>query len=150
MRIYLLKDLKGHGRAGEIVTLNDGYAKNFVMKNKIGRQADKQAEAEIKSKKESADFKLEQEIAEIKAVIEKLKTVTVHIKARVGANGKLFGAITSTELAAELAAAGIQTDKRNIDLPEPLRAEGAYKICVKFAHNLHGEFNAIVENADGK
>jgi large subunit ribosomal protein L9 len=145
MRIYLLKDLKGHGKAGEIVNLNDGYAKNFVIKNNIGKIVNAQIEAEIKSKQQSDSFKLEQEVAQIKTITEKLKSITVQISAKIGANGKLFGSITATELAHELTSKGVNIDKRSIVLPEPIKAAGAYKINVKFAHNLCGEFTLIVE-----
>ena len=67
MQIYLLKDLKGHGKAGEIVNLNDGYAKNFVIKNKIGKPVDNAVLSDIKAKADSAAFKNQTEIAEIKA-----------------------------------------------------------------------------------
>lgn len=150
MQIYLLKDLKGHGRAGEIVNLNDGYARNFVIKNKIGRVADNQVLAEVKAKKESDKFKIEQEIEEIKAVISKLNSTQIVITAKVGTNGKLFGGITSSELAEELERQGIHIDKHRIILPQAIKAAGAYKVGVKFAHSLQGDIAVIVEGINGK
>jgi large subunit ribosomal protein L9 len=145
MQIYLLKDLKGHGKKGEIVTLNDGYAKNFVIKNKIGQAVDNTIISQIKSKNESHEFHKQEEIAEIKAVISKLNETPVTMTAKVGANGKLFGSITAAELSAELSKKGLTVEKRQIALPEPIKASGAYKILVKFPYGLTGTITLFVE-----
>jgi large subunit ribosomal protein L9 len=145
MQIFLLKDLKGHGKAGEIVNLNDGYAKNFVIKSKIGRSVDNEIKSQIKSKTESAEFHRQTEITEIKAVIKKLEQTPITMTATVGANGKLFGSITANELSAALKKQGLEIDKRHIVLPEPIKAAGAYNIIVKFPYQLSGEINLIVE-----
>jgi large subunit ribosomal protein L9 len=149
MQIYLLKDLKGRGKAGEIVNLSDGYAKNFVIPNKIGKVTDKACLTEIKSKKESDDFRRSEEIKEINSTINKLKQTAVKISMKMGANGKLFGSITSAEIAAELAKADIYIDKRHIVLNEPIKLSGAYKIAVKFPYMLSGEINLIVGGVNG-
>jgi large subunit ribosomal protein L9 len=149
MQIYLLKDLKGRGKAGEIVNLSDGYAKNFVIPNKIGKVTDKACLTEIKSKKESDDFRRSEEIKEINSTINKLKQTVVKINMKMGANGKLFGSITSAEIAAELAKADIYIDKRHIVLNEPIKLSGAYKIAVKFPYMLSGEINLIVGGVNG-
>ncbi len=140
MQIYLLKDLKGHGKAGDIVNVNDGYAKNFVIKNKIGKVADSAVLSEIKSKKDSQSFKQQTEVAEINILISKLREIEINLTPKIGANGKLFGGITATDLAHELSNKGLSIDKRHIVLHEPIKAVGSYKISVKFNHNLHGEF----------
>jgi large subunit ribosomal protein L9 len=145
MRIYLLKDLKGHGKKGDIVVLNDGYAKNFVIKNKIGQAVDSTLLSQIKSKNESDEFRKQTEIAEINKIIKKIAETPVTITAKAGANGKLFGSITAAELSAELQKSGITVDKRQIVLPEPIKAAGAYKISVKFPYGLNGAITLLVE-----
>ncbi|MDR1917432.1 MAG: 50S ribosomal protein L9 [Christensenellaceae bacterium] len=145
MQIYLLKDLKGHGKKGDIVTLNDGYAKNFVIKNKIGQQVDNTVMSQIKSKNESEEFRKQTEIDEINQIIKKLAETPLTMTVKVGANGKLFGSITATELSAELLKHGITIDKRHIMLTEPIKAVGAYKILVKFPHGLTGTISLFVE-----
>jgi large subunit ribosomal protein L9 len=145
MQIYLLKDLKGHGKKGEIVALNDGYAKNFVIKNKIGQAVDNAIISQIKSKNESAEFHKQEEIAEINKIIAKMNETPIAMTAKVGANEKLFGSITATELSAELAQKGVAVEKRQIVLPEPIKAAGAYKILVKFPHGLSGMIKLLVE-----
>lgn len=145
MQIFLLKDLKGHGKAGEIVTLNDGYAKNFVIKNGIGKPVDNAVISQIKSKTESSEFHKQTEINKIKDIITELDRTPIKITAKVGANGKLFGSVTAAELSAELDRNGVALDKRHIILPEPIKAAGAYKILVKFPYGLSGNINLTVE-----
>lgn len=150
MQIYLLKDLKGHGKAGDIVKLNDGYAKNFVLKNKIGKVVDNTVLTEIKAKADSENFKTQTEIKEITALIAQLQKTTVTLRTKVGANQKLFGSITAAEVADALAAQGLTVDKRHIIFTEPIKTTGTYKVSIKFNHNLSGWVTVIVEENDGK
>lgn len=145
MQIYLLKDLKGHGKAGDIVNLNDGYAKNFVLKNGIGRVVDNAVLSDIKAKAASRDYQTQTEIAAIKAQIDALNKTPITLHAKVGANQKLFGAITATEVAAALAEQGITLDKRNLVMTAPIKTTGTYKINVKYNHNLTGVVTLTVE-----
>ncbi len=150
MQIYLLKDLKGHGKAGEIVNLNDGYAKNFVLKNKIGKLVDNTVLSDMKAKAESNAFKNQTEIAAIKAQIEQLKQTPVTLHGKVGANQKLFGSITATEISNALAEKGIHVDKHLIIIPEPIKAIGTYKITIKYNHQLTGTVTVHVEESNAK
>ena len=150
MQIYLIKDLKGHGKAGDIVNLNDGYAKNFVIKNKIGRVVDNAVLSDIKAKNDSQAFKNQTEIAAIKELITRLAQTTVTVRSKVGANQKLFGSITAAEVAAALQAQGLTLDKRHLVFPEPIKATGTYKVNVKFNHNLTGVVTLIVEELHGE
>ncbi len=145
MQIYLLKDLKGHGKAGEIVNLNDGYARNFVLKNKIGQVVDNAVLSAIKDKAASRDYQTQTEITAIKAQIDALSKTPVTLRVKVGANQKLFGAITATEVATALAAQGINLDKRHLVMPAPIKTTGTYKLTVKYNHNLTGVVNLCVE-----
>ena len=145
MQIYLLKDLKGHGKAGDIVNLNDGYARNFVLKNGIGRVVDNAVLSDIKAKAASRDYQTQTEIAAIKAQIDALSKTPVTLRVKVGANQKLFGAITATEVAAALAEQGITLDKRHLVMTAPIKTTGTYKLNVKYNHNLTGVVTLIVE-----
>ena len=150
MQIYLLKDLKGHGKAGEIVNLNDGYAKNFVIKNKIGKPVDNAVLSEMKAKADSAAFKNKTEINAINAQIEQLKQTPVTLHCKVGANQKLFGSITATEISAALAQKGINVDKRLIVITEPIKTTGTYNVTVKYNHQLTGKVTVNVEELNAK
>lgn len=150
MQIYLLKDLKGHGKAGEVVNLNDGYAKNFVIKNKIGKPVDNATRSDMKAKADSEAYKTQTEIAAIKKQIEELKQTPVTLYGKVGANQKLFGSITSTEIANALAEKGIKLDKRLIVMNEPIKTVGTYNINIKYNHQLSGTVTVRVEDINAK
>ncbi len=150
MQIYLLKDLKGHGKAGEIVNLNDGYAKNFVIKNKIGKPVDNAVLSDIKAKADSMAYKNQTEIAAIKDQIEKLKQTPITLFCKVGANQKLFGSITATEISSALAEKGIKIDKHLITINEPIKTTGTYNVTVKYNHQLTGTITVHVEELNAK
>jgi len=145
MRIYLLKDLPGKGKKGDIIDVNDGYGRNFVIKNKYGQIVDNSILAKIESQKSAKNFHTGEDIKRIKDVIGRLEKITVSINAPMGANGKMFGSITSTDIASGLSKEGFDIDKRNIVLTEPIKNSGSYKIKVKFSHSLEGSFNLLVE-----
>ena len=150
MQIFLLKDLKGHGKAGEIVNLNDGYAKNFVIKNKIGKPVDNATRSDMKAKADSEAFKKQTEIAEIQAQITQIKQTPITLFCKVGANQKLFGSITATEITNALAAKGINLDKRLIVINEPIKALGTYNVNIKYNYQLTGTITVHVEELNAK
>lgn len=150
MQIFLLKDLKGHGKAGEIVNLNDGYAKNFVIKNKIGKPVDNATRSDMKAKADSEAFKKQTEIAEIQAQIAQIKQTPITLFCKVGANQKLFGSITATEITNALAAKGINLDKRLIVINEPIKALGTYNVNIKYNYQLTGTITVHVEELNAK
>ena len=139
MQIYLLKDLPGKGRAGDIINVNDGYGKNFLIKNGIGKAADNAVLSQVKAQQESAAFRKNEEITAIKALLEKLKDTVVRIDVKIGANGKMFGAVTGGEIAAALSKQGYEVDKKNF-IFEPIKELGSYKVKIRFAHGLEGQF----------
>jgi large subunit ribosomal protein L9 len=145
MEIFLLKDLKGKGKKGDIVNLNDGYAKNFVIRQGIGRVVDSAVRSQLKSKAESDNYKRQCEIKDINETIAKLQNIKIEIKVKTGTTGKLFGSITATELANELSQRNVNIDKRLIDLKDAIKATGSYEITVKFPYNLVGKFILKVE-----
>lgn len=150
MQIYLLKDLKGHGKAGDIVNLNDGYAKNFVIKNQIGKPVDNSVRSTIKSKADSEAYKNKTEIEAIQVQIAQLKQTPITIYGKLGANQKLFGSITATEIADALNEKGITLDKRLIVIPEPIKAIGTYNVNIKYNHQLTGTVTVHVEDLNAK
>jgi len=140
MKVYLLKDLPNNGgKAGSIVELNDGYARNFVLKCGFGRIADNAAHAHVKQTNEAAAFHKAEEIKAIKEIIEKLKNTTITAELKVGANGKVFGSVTSADIASKLHEKGLEIDKKALVF-DKISGVGAHKIKVKFEHGLVGEF----------
>ena len=138
MQVYLLKDLPGKGKKGEIINVNDGYGRNYIIKNKIGTAVDASIQNQVKARQESESFHKQEDIKATRELATKLESKAVVIKAKVGENGKLFGSVTAGEIAAQL---GI--DKKYIQLGEPIKAIGAYKIKCKLAHGI--EANISVE-----
>ena len=145
MQVYLLKDLAGKGKAGQIINVNDGYGKNFIIKNGIGKAVDNAILSQMKAKQESTNFHIEQEKKAIKELIVRIENRPITIAASVGAAGKMFGSVTSTEIAAEFSKHGIELDRKNIHLTEPIRMVGSYKIKCKFAHGLEGSISLTVQ-----
>lgn len=137
MKVVLLKDVKGSGKAGEIVNVNEGYARNFLIPKGLGKEADKQTLNEVKIKQGAAAHKKELEIADAKAIAKRLEELTVTVIGKAGANGKLFGAITNKEVAEALEKEhGIAIDKKKINISEQIKSAGIYNVSVKVYANI--------------
>ena len=143
MQIYLIKDLPGKGKKGEIISVNDGYGKNFLIKNGIGRAVDNSVRSAVQAKQQSDAFHKSQDIAATKEICKKLEQVTITLSAKVGANGKMFGTITGQEIATALRRQNIEIDKKNLVF-DTIKELGTYKIKVKFNHGLEASFTSIV------
>ena len=145
MKVLLLQDVKGSGKKGQIIEVNDGYATNFLIKKNLAKKADNAVMLENASKQASAERNkmLEREAAVKKA--ETLKNKNVVIKAKTGENGKLFGAITSKEIADALEKLNIQVDKKQILLDSPIKNLGTYNVEAKLYSGVTAKFNVIVE-----
>ncbi|MEB3298733.1 MAG: 50S ribosomal protein L9 [Candidatus Sericytochromatia bacterium] len=141
MKVILTKDVKGVGKAGETVEANDGYARNFLFPRKLAVEATEGA------LKHQADLKKTESVkaARLKAAAEetakRLEGIEIRIEAKAGSEHRLYGAITSKEIASELKAqTGIEVDKRKLELEEPIKALGHFKLVAK----LHPEVTAAV------
>ncbi len=146
MKVILLEDVKGTGKKGDVKEVSDGYAKNFLLKNKKAVVADS-VNLNINSQKKSADaFHEEKRQKEAKANAEKLKNKTFKICAKVGENGKLFGAITTKEIAETVSKSGeYELDKRQVVLKENIKTLGSYQIELKLYKNISTKINILVE-----
>jgi len=144
MQVYLLKDLPGKGKAGEIIEVNDGYGKNYVIKNKVGTAVTPEILSKVKSKNEANAFHIAQDKERIKGIIAKLADVVVNLTAKIGEGGKMFGSITSAEIAKTLEEQGFEIEKKNIVLTEPIKTLGEYKIKVKYNYGLEGSVRVVV------
>ena len=145
MRILLKKDLAKQGKAGEIISVNDGFGKNYVIKNGYGVMVTPEIESQVKAKSESDAFKVSEEKKAIADIISKLEKTEVVINAKIGDNGKLFGSITGGDIAGVLGEKDFEIEKRNIVLPDPIKAVGIYNVKVKFNYGLVGEVKVEVK-----
>lgn len=145
MQVILIKDVKGSGKKGEIVNVSDGYARNFLFKKGLAKEANAVNLSENKQQKESTAFHKSIEIAEAKALAKKLETKTVSFSMKCGENGKIFGSVTSKEIADELLKMGIEVDKRKIVLSAPIKNEGIYVVEVKVYPEISAKFQVVVQ-----
>ena len=148
MKVVLLADIKGVGKKDEVKEVSDGYARNFLFKKKLAIEADSKALNEIKNKEASRQHKIEVEKAQANELAAKLKETTVKIVAQAGADGKLYGSVTSKDVAEKLEKDhGIVIDKRKLTLSEPIKAYGTYTADVKLYADIAGKVTIkVTEN----
>ena len=145
MKVMLLQDVKGQGKKDQIVNVSDGYARNFLFPRKLAVEADAKAMADAKNKEAAKQFKIEQDKAAARDIAARLEAVQVKIKATAGADGRLYGSITTADVADALKEqAGIELDKRKIVSEAPIKAFGSYTLEVKLYPEIVGKISLIV------
>ncbi len=131
MKVVLKQDVKGQGKAGQLVTVSDGYARNFLFPRQLAVPADAQAMTELRNREDSAQYhaKVEKQAALDAAAV--LKDKHLQIKAKAGAGGRLFGSVTTKEVSEALERdLGVKVDKRKISMAD-IKAYGSYTAEVK-------------------
>jgi large subunit ribosomal protein L9 len=133
MQVILLQDVKGTGKKGELHEVSDGYARNFLLPKKLAKPATVQAVGEMKAKQASDAFHAEEERKAALALAEKLNKVVVSVHAKAGANGKLYGTVTTKEIAEAMSGqVGMPIDKKKVSLPAgEIKQYGVYEATVK-------------------
>ncbi len=145
MKVVLLADVKGQGKKGQVVNVSDGYARNFLFPKNLAVQADNKVMNEIKGKEEARLRQIELEKQAARDTAEKLKTVSVKIKAQAGSDGRIYGTVTAKEIAEQLKAQfGIEIDRRKITLVDPIKAFGTYMPEVKLYPEITGKITVVV------
>ena len=146
MKVILQKDVKGTGKKGDIVNVADGYAKNFLIKNGFAVVADSKGCQINASQKEADAYHKEQERLKAVELGKQIENKTVCCKVKCGDNGKLFGAITSKEVAESIKKdLGIDVDKRKIVLDGAIKTVGEQKVVVKLHPTVAVKFNLKVD-----
>ena len=132
MIVILTQDVKGKGKAGDVVKVNDGYARNMLLPKGLAKEATQGNVRSLEKQKALAEEKRQEQKAAAQKLAEKLEKLTVTIQSKGGENGKLFGSITSKDIAEALEAQeGIKVDKKKIDLPAPIKQTGTETVTVK-------------------
>ena len=145
MKVVLLADVKGQGKKNDIVEVSDGYARNFLFPKKLAVVADATMLNNIKNKEAAQKHRIEVETKEARDLAAKLDTLLVKIPASAGADDRLYGSVTSKDIAEHLDKDyGIKVDKRNIRLADPIRAFGTYDIDVKLYADIAGKIHVLV------
>ena len=146
MKVILLKDLKGTGKKDDVVNVADGYAKNYLIPNKIAIATNANNLNENKQLKQAQDYHKQQEFEKAVALGEKLKDLELVVKIKNGENGKAFGSITAKEISNELEKLGYDVDKKKIVLTSPLKTVGLYKVEAKLHAKVDVKFTVKVES----
>ncbi len=145
MKVILLQDVKGQGKKGDIVNVSDGYARNFLLKNKLAQEATATNVNSVNIAKKAEEHRKEVEKAEAIALAKRIDNTSVTVKIKVGANGKLFGALSSQNIADALRERGVEIDKKKIVLTENIKAVGTYTVTVKPYAEVSAKLTVVVE-----
>lgn len=146
MKVILLEDVKSLGKKDDLVEVNDGYARNFILAKKLGIEATPKNMNDLKLKRAHEDKLAAQRLEEAKAFAENLKNVQVTLKIKAGEGGKLFGSISSKEIVqAAKEQLDLEIDKKKLVLPNPIRAVGTTMVPIKLHPKVTGELKVIVQ-----
>ena len=144
MKVILLADVKGHGKKGELCNVSDGYARNFLFPKKLAVEADSTALNDLKNREASKAHHKQEEIDAAKATAEALEGKTVTIKAKAGSNGKLFGSVTSKEIALEIEnSLKIKIDRKKMQVAD-IKNFGEYTAEIKLYQGITAKVNVVV------
>lgn len=142
MKVIFLQDVKGKGKKGEIKNVADGYAHNFLFKKGLAIEATQANLKQLEAQKKKAQKEAAEELEKAKQLKDQLEKITVELKAKAGEGGRLFGSVTSKQIADELKKAhNIKIDKRKIELPDAIRSLGYTNVPVK----LHSDVTATLK-----
>ncbi len=146
MKVILQKNVKSLGNAGDVVEVNDGYARNYLLPKELAKPATEGNVKNLKKQKKAEEKKKQEEIARAKNLAEKIEESPVEIKTKAGEGGRLFGSVTSKEISEELAKQhNIKIDKRKINLKDPIKSLGVTNIEVKVYPNITGTLKVHVK-----
>ncbi|ADD69527.1 ribosomal protein L9 [Denitrovibrio acetiphilus DSM 12809] len=145
MKVIFLDNVKGVAKRDEIKDVKDGYAKNFLFKKKLALEATSANIQALEEKKQKNKEREDKKIAEARELAEKLNKVGVTIVGKGGDTGKLYGAITSSEIAKALADAGLEIDKKDIALKDPIKEPGEFSVKVKIFMDINAHVKVIVK-----
>ncbi len=144
MKVILQKDIPNLGDAGDIKDVADGYARNYLLPKKLVLLANESSRKAIEHQRKLIKLKKDKRKKESEKAAEALNGVEIQIEAQVGEEGKLFGSVTSMDIAAKLLEKGIEVDKRKILLDAPIKQEGEFDITIKLEEGLNAQIKVSV------
>jgi large subunit ribosomal protein L9 len=144
MDVILREDVKSLGKAGEMVRVKPGYARNFLLPKGLAFEATEGNKKRIVAEAKARDTRLAGEKAAASALAAKLGAATVALKGKAGEEGKLFGSITAQDIADGLAAQGLEIDRRRIELEHPIKTLGFHSVAVRLHPEVHAEVKVNV------
>lgn len=145
MKVILLKDIKGTGKKGDVINASDGHARNYLIPRGLAKEATQGNIKSLKAQKASEKKRQDQELEEAKALAEKISNITLKFKSKAGEGGKLFGSITSKDIAAKLKKDHkINVDKRKIVMDSHIKELGSVYVEVKVYPEISGKMKVEV------
>ncbi len=148
MKVILIEDVKSLGKKGQLVDVNDGYARNYILAKKLGLEATPKNLNDLKLKKANEEKVAKEIYEEAKAFGERLKEMEVNVSIKTGEGGKIFGSVSSKEIAeAAKEQLGIELDKKKMVLPSPIKALGTTIVPIKLHPKVTSELKVHVREA---
>jgi len=148
MKVILLQDVKGKGKKGQMLEVSDGYARNYMLPKKLAVEATADAINTMRMNDKAAAEKAAKERAEAVDISNRLRQLTLVVKAKGGGAGRLFGSVTNQEIADALKAnAGIALDKRKIVIADPIKNVGTYTVQCKLGYEITAPLTVKIEEA---
>ena len=146
MKVILLTDVKGKGKKGQMIEVSDGYARNYMLPRKLAQEATADAVNTMRMNDKATAERQARERAEAVAISKQLRELTLIVKAKGGGAGRLFGAVTTNEIADALKKnANITIDKRKLVLDENIKNVGTYTVKAKLGYEIVGQFTVKIE-----
>lgn len=148
MEVILLADVKSLGKKGEMVSVSEGYARNFLLKKNLGVEATAKNKNDLKLQKQHEEKLAQEKLAEAKAFAEELKEKSITVSIKTGAGGRSFGSVSTKELAAAAKEQlGYELDKKKMVLDVPIKSPGIFTMPIKLHPKVTGELKVIVKEA---
>jgi len=148
MKVILLQDVKSQGKKGDLINVSDGYARNFLFPKGLAKEASKQALNELQGKQGAIEYHKNVEMEKARNIAERMKEFNIEITAKAGENGKLFGSITSKDVAKALKEKyNIDLDKRKLDIGDGIKTIGETEVKAHLYTGITGTFKVTVKEA---
>lgn len=148
MEIILLEDVKSLGKKGDMVNVSEGYARNFLLKKKMGVEATAKNKNDLKLQKQHEEKVAQEKLEEAKAFAEELKEKSITVSIKTGSGGRSFGSVSTKELAAAAKEQlGYDLDKKKMVLDVPIKSPGIFTMPIKLHPKVTGELKVIVKEA---
>ena len=141
MKVILIDEIRGLGSRGDVVTVKDGYARNFLIPKKLAREATSGNLKSVEQERKKWDALAQQERTVAQKAADRVKGMKIVINKRTGDNGQLFGSVTANDIADALEAKGVEVDKRRIELGHPIKTTGVHDVDVR----LHRDVTAHIQ-----
>lgn len=146
MKVILNQDVKGQGKKGDLVEVSDGYARNFLLPKNLAIPATKENINVLKGQQESREYRHQKELEEAQEIAKKIEEIKVTLKAKAGDNGKLFGSVTSKDVAEALTNEHhIKIDKKKFVLPDGIKSLGTTVVDIKVYPGVSAKLKVVVE-----